>query len=38
MAAVRSLLRANPPAEPSTIDVRYKDMLVVTALSPDGAE
>jgi len=32
MAAVRSLLRANPPAEPSTIDARYRDMLVVTAL------
>jgi hypothetical protein len=32
MAAVRSLLRANPPTEPSTIDARYEDMLVVTAL------
>lgn len=37
MAAVRSLLRADPPAEPSTIDARYKDMLVVTAM-PKEAE
>jgi len=37
MAAVRSLLRANPPAQPSTIDARYKDMLVVTAM-PEEAE
>jgi len=37
MAAVRSLLRANPPAIPSTIDARYEDMLVVTAL-PSGSE
>lgn len=34
MAAVRSLLRADPPAEPSIIDARYHDMLVVTALPP----
>lgn len=32
IAAVRSLLQANPPAEPSTIDARYADMLVVRAL------
>jgi hypothetical protein len=37
MAAVRSLMRANPPAEPSIIDARYADMLVVTAL-PSGTE
>jgi hypothetical protein len=37
MAAVRSLLRANPPVEPSIIDARYQDMLVVTAL-PGTAE
>ncbi|MGD8331138.1 MAG: FtsQ-type POTRA domain-containing protein [Acidobacteriota bacterium] len=37
MAAVRSLLRANPPAEPSIIDARYHDMLVVTAL-PKSSE
>ena len=33
IAAVRSLLQANPPAEPSTIDARYADMLVVRALA-----
>jgi len=37
MAAVRSLLQANPPAEPSLIDARYHDMLVVTAL-PKSSE
>ncbi len=37
MSAVRSLLYANPPADPSVIDARYADMLVVRTL-PDGAE
>jgi hypothetical protein len=37
ISAVRSLLYANPPAEPSVIDARYADMLVVRAL-PDGVE
>lgn len=32
IAAVRSLLHANPPVEPSIIDARYTDMLVVRAL------
>jgi hypothetical protein len=32
IAAVRSLLHASPPTEPSTIDARYTDMLVVRAL------
>ena len=35
MAAVRSLLRGNPPAEPSFIDARYTDMLVVRALASE---
>jgi cell division septal protein FtsQ len=35
MSAVRSLLYANPPAEPSVIDARYADMLVVRALPGD---
>ena len=33
IAAVRSLLHADPPLEPSTIDARYADMLVVRALA-----
>lgn len=33
MAAVSSLLQANPPSEPSTIDARFSDMLVVRALN-----
>ena len=37
MSAVRSLLYANPPTEPSVIDARYADMLVVRAL-PGGLE
>jgi cell division septal protein FtsQ len=32
MAAVRNLLRANPPSEPTLIDARYADMLVVRRL------
>lgn len=35
MAAVRRLLHANPPAEPSIIDARYTDMLVVRALESE---
>ncbi len=35
MAAVRSLLHANPPTEPSIIDARYTDMLVVRALESE---
>ncbi len=35
MAAVRSLLYANPPIEPSIIDARYTDMLVVRALESE---
>lgn len=35
MSAVRSLLRGNPPAEPSFIDARYTDMLVVRALESE---
>ena len=35
MAAVRSLLYANPPTEPSIIDARYTDMLVVRALESE---
>jgi hypothetical protein len=37
MSAVRSLLYADPPTEPSVIDARYADMLVVRAL-PDELE
>jgi hypothetical protein len=33
IAAVRSLLHADPPLQPSTIDARYADMLVVRALA-----
>ena len=33
LSAVRSLLRANPPEVPSTIDARYADMLVVRPLA-----
>ena len=36
MEAVRSLLNANPPTEPSTIDARYADMLVVRALPAES--
>jgi len=32
MSAVRSLLYANPPTEPSVIDARFADLLVVRAL------
>lgn len=35
MAAVRSLLHANPPNEPSIIDARYTDILVVRALESE---
>ena len=35
MTAVRSLLRANRPTEPSTIDARYTDILVVRALDSE---
>lgn len=37
LAAVRSLLRSSPPEAPSSIDVRFADMLVVTAL-PEETE
>jgi hypothetical protein len=33
MLAVRDLLRANPPSEPTLIDARYADMLVVRRLA-----
>jgi hypothetical protein len=36
MEAVRSLLNANPPSEPSTIDARFADMLVVRALPTES--
>jgi len=36
IASVRSLLRSNPPVEASVIDVRFRDMLVVTALPESG--
>ncbi len=35
MAGVRSLLQANPPTEPSIIDARYTDMLVVRPLESE---
>ena len=35
MAAVRSLLQANPTGGPAVIDARYTDMLVVLAFRPE---
>lgn len=35
IAALRTLLQTNPPRGPATVDLRFRDMLVVRPLSPE---